>query len=230
MSQILPPSGANYFGVEVANAQVPKEGPKAVAIAIPFTTSNTSFVLKQLLSQSLQFMTMVQGAFVDNSNNPEALYIETSVLYQRMKIKAGQMGYIPLLAPRNCDVTFTSSGASEVNIILLNVPVPAAVWDTNETAQSYTAVPASSAVALGLTGGAVGDYLEGLLIVPATTSPDPVTITDGSGAAITVFAGGATSVSNLVAFYIPLGIQSVSGGWTITTGANVSVLATGQFT
>jgi hypothetical protein len=174
-------------------------------------------------------MTLVQGIFIDNSKNSQALYITTKVLFQRVKIKAGMIGYIPLLAAKNADIVFESSGAAPVPIILLNVPVPGVIWDANETAQAYVAVPASTTLALGLQGGAVGDYLEGVLVVPATTSPDPITITDGAGAAITIFAGGATSVSNLVAFYIPLGIQSVAGGWTITTGANVSVLVTGQF-
>jgi hypothetical protein len=45
-----------------------------------------------------------------------------------------------------------------------------------------------------------------------------------------VFTGGAASVSNLVPFYIPLGINSTSGAWKITTGANVSCIAVGEFT
>jgi len=81
---------------------------------------------------------------------------------------------------------------------------------------------------LGATGAA-GDYLAGLLVVPASTSPGAVSIEDGS-TNITVFAGGASSVSNLVPFFIPLGIASVSGGWEVTTGASVSVIAVGEFT
>lgn len=73
----------------------------------------------------------------------------------------------------------------------------------------YETVAASQTdQALGATGG-VGDYLAGLLIVPATTSPGAVSIKDGGGSAITVFAGGALSVS---------------------TGTNVSVIAIGKFT
>jgi len=78
--------------------------------------------------------------------------------------------------------------------------------------------------------GATGDYLGTVWIVPATTSPGAVSIKDGSGSAITVFTGGATSVSNLVPFPVSLGIKSTGGAWKCTTGANVSVLATGSFT
>ncbi len=93
----------------------------------------------------------------------------------------------------------------------------------------YETVAASQTTqTLGATGG-VGDYLVGLLVVPATTSPGNVQIKDGSNGAITVFTGGASSVSNLVPFFIPLGMRSVQGAWQVTTGTNVSVIAVGEF-
>lgn len=78
--------------------------------------------------------------------------------------------------------------------------------------------------------GAAGDFLEGLLIVPASTSPGAVSIKDGAGTAIKVFEGGAGSVASLVPFPVPLGFKSKAGGWSLTTGANVSVIAVGEFT
>jgi hypothetical protein len=94
----------------------------------------------------------------------------------------------------------------------------------------YETVAASATdQALGATGGA-GDYLAGVLIIPATTSPGAVSIKDGAGSAITIFTGGATSVSNLVPFFVPLGIKSGSGAWKVTTGASVSAIGVGNFT
>jgi len=114
-----------------------------------------------------------------------------------------------------------------------------AVLDTIDTntdnipsalAGEYETVAASQTdQALGATGG-TGDYLASLLIVPATTSPGVVSIKDGGGSAITVFTGGASSVSNLVPFTVALGIYSAAGAWQVTTGANVSVVAAGNFT
>ncbi len=78
--------------------------------------------------------------------------------------------------------------------------------------------------------GAKGDYLTGILVVPATTSPGVIQIKDGSGSAITVFTGGATSVANLTPFFISLGLVSLSGAWKVTTGANVSAIGIGSFT
>lgn len=102
-----------------------------------------------------------------------------------------------------------------------------------EEATSFQTVAASqNAVLLGATG-AVGDMLQNILVVPATTSPGAITITDGNGSAITIFAGGATSLSSLASFRIPLGIRAkvvTTPGWRITTGANLSVIVSGRFT
>lgn len=90
-----------------------------------------------------------------------------------------------------------------------------------------TVAAGQTAQVLGATG-AVGDYLEGIVIIPGTTSPGAVTILDNA-TSITIFAGGATSVADLKPFYVPLGMKSVSGAWKITTGANVSVIGIGNF-
>ncbi len=92
-----------------------------------------------------------------------------------------------------------------------------------------TVAESQTAQALGATG-ATGDYLAGLVIVPAAVSPGVVQIKDGSGSAVTVFAGGVSSLTELRPFFIPLGIKSTAGAWQITTGASVSVLAVGSFT
>jgi hypothetical protein len=100
----------------------------------------------------------------------------------------------------------------------------------NVGAGGYKTVAASQTHTVMGATGATGDYFQGLLVVPATTSPGAVSITDGSGSDITVFAGGASSVSNLVPFFIPLGMISTSGAWKVTTGSNVSCIGVGKFT
>lgn len=101
--------------------------------------------------------------------------------------------------------------------------------DVTLTGTEYETVAASqTAQTIGATG-ATGDRIEGILVIPASTSPGVVTLLDNA-TSINVFAGGASSVSNLVPFFIPLGIKSVSGAWKITTGASVSCIAVGDFT
>lgn len=98
-----------------------------------------------------------------------------------------------------------------------------------DTIGEYETVAASAtAQPMGATG-ATGDYIAGLLIIPATTSPGAVALLDGA-TSITVFTGGATSVADLKPFFIPLGLVSTTGAWKVTTGTNVSAVATGNFT
>jgi hypothetical protein len=96
------------------------------------------------------------------------------------------------------------------------------------TPGQYEMVAASQTTqALGATGAA-GDYLAGLLIVPATTGAGTVAIKDGSNTAINVFVTG--TLADLRPIWVPLGLYSVQGAWQITTGTNVSAIAVGRFT
>jgi hypothetical protein len=126
------------------------------------------------------------------------------VQYPRTKLSVGDDG--------------VAADVSEAN------PLPVSVADVE-----YETIAADQAdQVLGATG-AVGDLLISLLIVPSSTSPGAVTISDGAGAAITVFAGGADSITTLHPFSVPLGIRSVAGAWSVSTGADVSVVASGNF-
>lgn len=90
----------------------------------------------------------------------------------------------------------------------------------------YEEVAASqTAQVLGLEGSA-GDFIQRLVIRPATTSPGLVTLIDGS-TSIPIMVAGTTTIAPIV---VELEMYSVSGAWKITTGANVSVIAIGQFT
>lgn len=91
----------------------------------------------------------------------------------------------------------------------------------------YETVAASqTAQVLGPTG-ATGDYLKAILIIPATTGAGNIALLDGT-TSISIFATG--TLADLTPIYIPFGINSVTGAWKITTGANVSVIGIGQFT
>lgn len=105
---------------------------------------------------------------------------------------------------------------------------PAGVTVRVNDADYETVAASQTAQVLG-GNGAVGDYISGLLIIPATTSPGNVLLLDNA-TSITIFAGGSGSVLSLHPFFVPIGAKSVSGAWKVTTGANVSVMAVGSFT
>ena len=106
-------------------------------------------------------------------------------------------------------------------------PFPVAPSRNYETVAA--GVTQGSPQTMGSTGGA-GDFLYGITVIPATTSPGTVTVRDGSGSWITVFTGGTGSVGSLVPFFIALNMFSTGGAWTISTGGNVSLIVQGNFT
>ena len=121
------------------------------------------------------------------------------------------------------------TGSTEIPVSVTNPLAVSAGSGAGFGSGGYETVAASqTAQPLGPTG-ATGDYLNGLLVVPATTSPGNVLLLDNA-TSITVFTGGANSVSNLIPFFIYIGANSVGGAWKVTTGANVSVIGVGNFT
>ncbi|MGO9304051.1 MAG: hypothetical protein ACLP3R_10165, partial [Candidatus Korobacteraceae bacterium] len=114
----------------------------------------------------------------------------------------------PVVAP-----VLTVAGAA---VVKGGVPVVngASFYQTQAASTTITALTGGS-------GGATGDYLSHCTVIPTSTSPGVFTITDNA-TAIYSFPGGASSLSNLVPFTIPVGANSVSGAWKITTGAGLS--------
>lgn len=150
-------------------------------------------------------------------------------------LETTELGAATLAALGTTELGATTLAALE-NITATVTGVATAANQTAQTAAidalaggEYEAVAASAATQPLGTTGAVGDLLSHLIIIPATTSPGAVAIKDGAGAAITVFAGGATSVGSLVPFNVAVGALSTLGAWQVTTGANVSVVAVGRF-
>lgn len=110
---------------------------------------------------------------------------------------------------------------------LLALPAYALEMPTTD----YQIVAASQTTqALG-PNGKKGDILQRLIIVPETTAAGTVSIRDGSSAAAaynsTVLVSG--TLSDLKPYVVELGARSISGSWSVTTGANVHVIAVGRF-
>jgi hypothetical protein len=91
----------------------------------------------------------------------------------------------------------------------------------------YELVAASATDQVAGPVGGRGDVLERLIIVPETTAAGTVAIQDGDGTAINVFVTG--TLADLSTIVIPIGARSRVGAWSITTGANVHVIAVGSF-
>lgn len=88
----------------------------------------------------------------------------------------------------------------------------------------YEVVAASIGKMLG-TAGRVGDYLSHIIVDPVTASPGTVTLIDGTTTVLTI-----TPPASSQPFEVKVGVASKSGAWKIQTGANVTVMAVGNFT
>lgn len=78
---------------------------------------------------------------------------------------------------------------------------------------------------LGVTG-AKGDYLSHIVIQPITTGAGAVTVKDGT---TTLFLLTSGTLADLSPKIVPFNTRALTR-FTITTGANVTVLAFGTFT
>jgi hypothetical protein len=181
------------------------------------TTAITAMSVFKQISKSAQALVTAFGAALTRGAGA------TDANTQRMALASDSPGIIAV----------GTAGSPSANVLTVQgvasgTPQSVSIKDISN-GEWETVAASQTDQALGATG-ATGDYLAGLLVVPATTSPGAISIKDGAGSAITVFTGGATSVSNLVPFFIPLGIISLAGAWKITTGASVSVIGVGNFT
>jgi len=107
-----------------------------------------------------------------------------------------------------------------------------AVASFNANGQYETVAASQTGQTMGPTG-ATGDYLSHCTVYPTSTSPGVVTVFDNTSSAannVIAFAGGASSITNLVPFTFPVGAYSVNGPWKVTTGANLVVTCYGKFT
>jgi hypothetical protein len=123
----------------------------------------------------------------------------------------------------------TAVAATNTKLDTLNTAVASTVPSPVQAKNpDYETVAASATDQVMGSAGAAGDYLSHVIIQPATTSPGNVIIKDGATTILT-FPGGASSVTTLIPFMVPLGITAATS-WKITTGADVSAVGVGDFT
>ena len=95
-----------------------------------------------------------------------------------------------------------------------------------QVAGEYETVAASqTAQALGATGAA-GDYLSHVVLQPTTTAPGTCIIYDN---ATEILRFTTTTLTDLRPIVLPVNAVSVSGAWKVTTGANITATAFGNF-
>jgi hypothetical protein len=91
---------------------------------------------------------------------------------------------------------------------------------------NYELVAANAADQVMGTNGKAGDWLEALICTVATSATSTVDLDDGTAAGAIPILAANTPIG---VYVIKLQMRSRIGGWRVTTGAGVSVIATGDF-
>lgn len=121
----------------VQNQQMPKEGPKAIPINVDFTQGQAITIdLSQSMIQSK--ISLVQSLYVDNSLNSVAVSFQVTGTNQIVTCPPNSQGFFPILAgiPTKILATSTSTTAL-VPCFVLNMPMPAAVWNVQQSAFTF---------------------------------------------------------------------------------------------
>lgn len=159
---------------------------------------------------------------IDVTNGPVAIKAASTAP------AAADKALVVAISPNGVNVNL-SDGSSQVSAGHTGAPVVG----IDPYSQYETVAASATDQILGATG-AQYDYIAGVLIVPGTAAAGAVSIKDGNGSAISVFAGGGTTaLSDLKPFLVPLGLHCLAAttpGWKVTTGTNVTAVGIGKFT
>lgn len=116
--------------VSIANALIPKEGPKMVPFLINFPAVS-SFDIDLTLTMQQGRISVIQAMYLDLRNATASVSVTVSITNQNITLEAGQQGYFPLLVPESgAKMTVASASTQPIRLMLLNVPVPEGTWNT----------------------------------------------------------------------------------------------------
>jgi len=126
-----------FVNSQAFNGLVPKEGPRAVPIPLLNLTANPSQSFDFLLAQEQTRISMVQCIWVDNRQNTVPLQIAWDGVGMVTRIPARYQGFVPVLVLNPPKFTVTCPGGVAAQMTLLNVPMPAFLWATENVIPTY---------------------------------------------------------------------------------------------
>lgn len=224
---------------------------------VTIASDNTAFSVNAAVTNAGTFATQLTGATNNINNIAGTVSLPTGAATSALQptnaaqgsTTSGQTGHLVECAvttaapsyttaqtdPLSCTTTgdLRVSVTNTLSAIATGAGQTASPVATFSGASRYQAVAASqTATVLQASAGATGDYLSHCVIYPQSTSPGVVTVFDNTNTAANsavLFAGGASSTSNLTPISVPVGALSLNGAWKVTTGASVSVVCYGKF-
>lgn len=136
--------------------KIKEGGPKAVTVALDFTTDN-EIDIDFTVIQQLGALSFLQSVFVDNRVNPNALVLTFDQTGQIIQIPALSQGIYPVIATVSSKcVATTIAGANVIcSLIGLNMPMPLTQWgpttvNIGNVTATFTPTAATAADASGV--------------------------------------------------------------------------------
>lgn len=138
--------------VGIYNALVPKEGPKAVSLALDFTTVQSILIDFTQAYQSTS-ISIVQSVFVDNSANPSAFSLLVEGTREHLVVPPLSQAVLPIISAVRAKITAVTTSGRIVPVIFLNVPLPQGVWNATSAAVAAPVTGTAGAAHTVTTGG-----------------------------------------------------------------------------
>lgn len=115
------------------NGLAPRGDPKFIAVQFPagvFSGAGVSQVIDLTIEEMFQQLEFVQTIVVDNSTNASNLTVTPDINQVPLYVPSLAQAILPIISPEKTRLTLTAGGAlaNVVNVILLNVPMGAAIW------------------------------------------------------------------------------------------------------
>lgn len=100
---------------------VPAEGPRAIPLALDFSSAGT-YSLNLQNFEARNFISQIQSMYLDNSANTASLTVSFPGTNQQITIAPNRQGYFMVACPNPASITFSSAGGVLVNVQLYNFP------------------------------------------------------------------------------------------------------------
>jgi hypothetical protein len=218
------------FGVN--NGYAPgAEGPRAFGYTIAFPGGTAPVLVDLTLADDLGFIDKAQGIFIDNTG-AVGIALRIPGVEQIIRIPPLSQYTGPIALPRDLrTLLFTSNEAKSVRIIIFNVPLPLAIYNTTGTVTAQitgtvTVQPVQSATA---TRSNVGAAAADTLILASNAARDGGSVFNDSASA-TLYLSLGTGAASLTSYSVAMTPQSyfeipyqftgeLRGIWSAAVGA-----------
>lgn len=117
----------NRFGI--SNVIIPKGGPATIPALLDFTNTGEILIDGEIVISTGK-IEYLQGVFIDNADNPDALSMTLDTTGQRVICPANSQGYFSILAtnPPRITAETPQGGTKKIRVLFYNVPIQSGVW------------------------------------------------------------------------------------------------------